>query len=344
MPRLLPLLILLFAGVAAAAPDGGRLYATHCAACHGHRGEGGVGVPLALPAFLDSVSDRYLETTIRLGRPGRVMPAFGTLSEAEVEAIVAHIRSWRPGVRPPGFAERPVAGDRQRGARLYAEWCAECHGAEGEGGHGTGVTFSRPRNLPIIPPALNNSGFLRAASDRMIRHTLRYGREGTPMDAYLEKGLSERDIDDLVAYIRGFEENPRHWEPADDSTPVLVAESSYSLAETVENVKRAAVGMNFRIIREQRLEDGLFPEAEQNRDQVVIYFCNFRFINEALAVDPRVGIFMPCRVTVVERDGVVEVMSINPKYLSRLYNNAELDAACDQMYDIYATILDEATL
>ena len=51
----------------AAPPDGGQRYLRHCAVCHGLDGRGGVGVPLALLAFQSSVSDRYLETTIRQG-------------------------------------------------------------------------------------------------------------------------------------------------------------------------------------------------------------------------------------------------------------------------------------
>jgi len=38
------------------------------------------------------------------------------------------------------------------------------------------------------------------------------------------------------------------------------------------------------------------------------------------------------------------VMSINPKRLSHLFNNAELDRACDEMYKLYEEILEEATL
>ena len=41
-------------------PDGAHLYAQRCSACHGANGRGGVGVPLALPAFLSSVDDAYL--------------------------------------------------------------------------------------------------------------------------------------------------------------------------------------------------------------------------------------------------------------------------------------------
>ena len=193
---------------AVAAPDGSQLFRTHCAVCHGDKGDGGVGVPLALPAFLESVDDAFLHRTIRLGRPGRVMPAFTKLSDAQIEAIVSHIRGWS-GKPAPEFSDAPVKGDPQKGKTLYASYCASCHGANGEGGKGTGVTFSRKRDLPIIAPALNNPGFLAAASDAMIQHTLLFGREGTPMRSFLVQGLTETDIDNLVSHVRSFAQHTR---------------------------------------------------------------------------------------------------------------------------------------
>ena len=334
----------LAAGIASAGPDGARLYDQNCTVCHGEAGTGGVGVPLALPSFLASVDDAYLRETIRRGRPGRVMPAFPRLTAEEVEAIVQHIRGWQDG-EAPQFEAGKIAGDPRKGAALFTQHCASCHGERGQGGHGTGVTFSRPRDLPIIAPALNNPGFLAAASDRMIKHTLMQGREGTPMVSFLEQGLSEQDIDDLVSYVRNFEtEAAESAAPAAEEPAMLMMESPYSLEETVEAVKRAAVGKNFRLIRDQALEDGLFPPEEQNSKQTIVYFCNFKFLYDAMALDPRVGLFLPCRVTVVEQDGRVLVMSINPKRLSHLFNNAELEQACEEMYRLYEGILEEATL
>ena len=338
------LLISLFAtGAVAAEPSGAQLYGQHCAVCHGEAGTGGVGVPLALPSFLASVDDVYLRETIRRGRPGRVMPAFTRLEASEVEAIVGHIRGWQKGAAPT-FDAAAISGDPRKGAVLFAQQCASCHGDRGQGGHGTGVTFSRPRDLPIIAPALNNPGFLAAASDAMIKRTLMRGREGTPMVSFLDQGLSEQDIDNLVSYVRGFETKQAEVSPAAPEPAMLMMESPYSMEETVEAVKRAAVGKNFRLIRDQQLEDGLFPPEEQNTKQMIVYFCNFKFLYDALALDPRVGLFLPCRVTVIEQDGKVLVMAINPKRLSHVFNNAELERACEEMYRVYLEILEEATL
>ncbi|MES9903738.1 MAG: c-type cytochrome [Sedimenticola sp.] len=343
-PRLLALLMLI-PTMAFAAPDGRKLYQQFCSACHGLEGNGGVGVPLALGSFQRGVDDAFLFKSIRNGRPGRVMPTFSGLSDAQINAMVKHIRSWVPGSENEGHYRKlgKVVGDPERGATLFAKTCATCHGEKGEGGHGTGVTFSRPRDQLIMAPALNNIGYLKSAGDQVIKGNILYGREGTPMPPFSQL-LSNQQVNDIVAFIRNFEKDIEVWKPAQVKSAVIKMTSSSSFEETIENIKRAAIGENFRIIRQQNYEDGAFPESQQNQKQVMIYFCNFEYVNRAINIDPRVGLFMPCRLTVIEKDGVVKVSSINPAFLSRFYNNAELDEACAELTEMYQSIIEEATL
>ena len=342
---LISLLLSPFTSVLASGLDtqtGEQLYLQHCSACHGSKGDGGVGVPLALSDFQASVSDKYLAKTIQLGRPGRIMPAFTKFSKQEVTAIVNHIRSFS-NVTHPEDNRTPIKGNVTLGKKVFAQNCASCHGKQGEGGKGTGVTFSRPRNQAIIAPALNNPGFLAAASDEMIKHTLIKGRKGTPMTSFLKRGLSEQDLNNVINYIREFEKQPPRAKPA-DTTPTIVYESPYDLKKTIDNIKRAVVGKNFRLIRVQTLDDGYVAKDKQKSNKTIIYFCNFNFLNRALGIDPRVGMFLPCRITVVEKKGKVLVMAINPLRLSHLFNNSELDKSCNEMRDLYTEILEEATL
>ncbi len=341
----LSVVLLMHSVVLPAAPRGDRLYTAHCAACHGETGSGGVGVPLSLPSFLDSVDDEFLRVTIRQGRPGRVMPAFKSLSDSQVNAIIGHLRSWSDSPAP-SYTRTPIEGDIERGRELYTSKCVVCHGENGEGGKGTGVTFSRKRTHAIVPPALNNSAFLAAASDEMIRRTLQQGREGTPMVSFLEQGLSEQQIDDLVRYVRSFEQQKATAKVPDDEIvePAISMESSYTLKETVENLKDAIVSQNFILIREDTLEHGLVQEGEDDPTEKILHFCNFKFLYEALEVDPRIGMFLPCRVTVTETDGKVMVTTINPVYLGRLFNNDELHEYCVKMKELYTAILEDATL
>ena len=270
------------------------------------------------------------------------MPGFPRLSDDEVAELVTYIRGLAD-VPAPKYSEKPLAGDAERGGQIFAQHCASCHGSQGEGGSGTGVTFSRPRDAPVMAPALNNVGFQQAASDEMLKATLLRGRKGTPMPSLDSLGLAESDADDLVAHLRTLNTGELPAE-SDDQDVIIQYESAYDLEQTLENLEEAVVGRNFRIIRLQHLEEGLAKPGSENPRAVMLYFCNFSFLNDALAIDARVGIFLPCRITVVDTGHGVQVSSINPKSLSRLFNNSELDRACQQMYDLYEEIIEEATL
>lgn len=349
MKKLLALLILATVPISPlswAAPDGEELYRRHCESCHGGKGGGGVGVPLDLPGVQALYDDEFLAKTIRLGRSGRVMPAFPHLSDAQIQALIKHIRRFTPGVKPVSIDPSPVVGDVQHGETLYAKHCASCHGSRGEGGKGTGVTFSRPRDFPIIPTGLNNPGFLQASSDQRIRHILRDGIAGTPMQSFLKQGLSEQDIDDLTAYVRSFEKLSATPQKTDTGKAqnLLVMESSYNMEETLKNIKAAIVGMNFRVIRIQPLEQGLVEAGKENSTMLIVYFCNFDLLNKALSIDPRIGLFLPCRFTLLEKDGKVQVIAVNPSRLSRLFNNAELIKVCEELLAVYTDIMENATL
>ncbi len=128
--------------------------------------------------------------------------------------------------------------------------------------------------------------------------------------------------------------------------PVLVVKSPYDLEQTVANLKTAAEGNNFRVIREQSVDHGLVENEDEDRRQRILYFCNFDMLHDALAIDKRVGVFLPCQVNVTEREDGVYVIAPNPKVISALFllDNPELAAACTHLQNTYEAILEEGTL
>ena len=81
--------------------EGKRLFESTCSGCHGANGQGGEGPALNNSVLLASATDSYFVQTISLGRRGTAMqgflephPARPTLSDDEIENIVAFLRTW----------------------------------------------------------------------------------------------------------------------------------------------------------------------------------------------------------------------------------------------------------
>jgi cytochrome c oxidase cbb3-type subunit 3 len=333
------------AAVAHAAPDGQALYVEHCVACHQMEGEGGIGLPLYRDK-LEDMSDQYLFNTIRLGRPGRVMPAYQRMSDAQVKAVVDYLRELS-GTEGPVYSQEPVVGDAERGAAVYREHCLECHGETGEGeGEGTGVTLSRERSFLIMPASISNPGFLASVSDHMMRKVVAVGRKASGMPGFARGKLTDSEIDDVVAYVRSFDQRDAGVEPlAEDERPTHVFTSPYSFEETVANAKRALTGANFRIFPDRLLEQGLIDEFSVDTREVGVRFCNFNLLYGMLKIEPRLGVVLPCRITILEReDGEVLLVVPNLRVVSRWFNNDELVELWDRMEETFQTIIDEVTL
>jgi mono/diheme cytochrome c family protein len=91
---------------------GQELWSENCATCHGKTGEGITAPALNSQEFLASVSDQQMAGIIEGGVPGSEMPAWlsdygGALTQQQIEATVAYVRSWqatapsRPDWRTP---------------------------------------------------------------------------------------------------------------------------------------------------------------------------------------------------------------------------------------------------
>jgi len=332
-----------------AGPDGNQLFDLNCAACHGSDGSGSIGARLStIP--LSTMTDRYLFNTIRNGRPGRIMPDFNNLSDSQVNSLVAYLREFT-NTQDIFLDDYSAQVDPDRGKSLYQQNCLGCHGEDGKSvGDGTGVAISRERDHTYIPPALNNQGFLASADDKQIRHFIRVGNKNLNMPAFA-KILTTDEINDVVAYIRSFESNNdvvasiSDEKEQNNDSPSLFFDSPYDFQTTIKNLKQALVGANFRTFPDRYLEQGLFDDNDVNKHHLTIRFCNFAYLYQMLNIEPRLGMFLPCRITVIENlDGSVQLIAMNLMKIREFFNNEQLKEFAEQMQQNQLDIIEEATL
>lgn len=86
---------------------GASLYRRECALCHGQQGEGVTAPALAHPMFLSAASDAFIRHAIAHGREETPMQGYaGTLSDTEIDALTAFLRSRSSGWDAPTTALR----------------------------------------------------------------------------------------------------------------------------------------------------------------------------------------------------------------------------------------------
>jgi mono/diheme cytochrome c family protein len=130
---------------------------------------------------------------------------------------------WGPGIRPATgqsstSSGAPAAG--HPGRPVYERHCATCHGATG-GADGPGASA-----LPIKPPPLTDGRLLNPLSDDFLATVVREGAVAVglaPQMPGFGRLLTEREIRDVVAYIRTLARPPYRPRPTSAVLPVAPA-------------------------------------------------------------------------------------------------------------------------
>ena len=223
---------------------GARSYRSHCAECHGLKGEGGRGADLTRGEYRLGSSDAALFKTIDDGIPGTQMPGI-YFEDVQIWQLVAFVRT----LAAPGSAQ-PTKGNRTNGGTLFfgRAGCAACHMIQGRGGRSgpdlSSIGSSRnPQHLrtSLVKPSedfpiqwwtayaedtqgqrynglrLNEDTYtiqlLDAQRDlislqKADLRSLHVENKASPMPSY-EGKLSASELDDLIAYLSSLRRKAR---------------------------------------------------------------------------------------------------------------------------------------
>lgn len=195
---------------------GGRVYRGACAGCHGEKGDGqgreGKQVQIPPRDFTTAQFivrstpagtlplDADLFRSIRHGfRPGAGMPAFTFLSDREVWAVIAHLKTfsarWKtekvgaPVELPPPPPKSDALVAQGQGVFMGPGACFVCHGMQGQGdgpaAAGTVYTAGSHAGKPVRPANFTRPQDLKGgARAEDLYRSITTGLEGTPMPGF----------------------------------------------------------------------------------------------------------------------------------------------------------------
>ena len=140
--------------------NGGAMFRSRCAGCHGPDGRGSVGPDLTGFWAAGGTDDRMFDT-IQRGVPGTEMPGADPLRvlARDIRQIVSYVRTLA------AVPDASATGDAATGERIFNGQCSSCHRVNGRGGQlgpdlsrigsarsRTGLTSKLRGSTPFIRP------------------------------------------------------------------------------------------------------------------------------------------------------------------------------------------------
>jgi cytochrome c oxidase cbb3-type subunit III len=178
--------------------EAGRLrFASDCGFCHGRDTAGGTGGADLTRSQLvaEDVRGNLIGEVVRSGRAEAGMPSFATLTDADVDALVAYIHDQKTRAESLAGGRRSVlpqdlrTGSVRAGRRYFEANCTRCHSAQGDladiGARLEGLTLLRRMLYPgsegrsAAPPPARPAVTVTTRDGRTVAGDLAYQDEFT---------------------------------------------------------------------------------------------------------------------------------------------------------------------
>jgi sulfur oxidation c-type cytochrome SoxX len=204
------------------AMNGAETYKALCERCHGEKGDGNGKVAWYLDpsprdftkaSFMNSKPKARFVSSIKEGVAGTSMPPWArAMKDEQVEGVLTYVLETFTKEPARELKTRklpelnPVAASKEsaaHGEQIFLQRCTGCHGRKADG--------KGPNSLDILPRPRNlrNAFFVETVADRRLFESILYGVQGTAMPPWIDYGLTQNDVGDIVNFIRSINQKNR---------------------------------------------------------------------------------------------------------------------------------------
>jgi uncharacterized protein (DUF302 family) len=119
-------------------------------------------------------------------------------------------------------------------------------------------------------------------------------------------------------------------------------ETEKTFDEAVASVEAASKDKGFGVLHIHDVKATLAAKGFEREPLKIIEICSARFAHDALAKDIRVGLMLPCRITVYTHVSKCFISAFRPVVIKDLLPEAGLERLADEVDGIILGIVDKA--
>ena len=120
-----------------------------------------------------------------------------------------------------------------------------------------------------------------------------------------------------------------------------VVESNRGFDELVEDVQKKTAENGFKVLYVHDVQKTLQDKGFTFPGYKIIEICNAKLAHAVLQADRNIGLMIPCKINVYERDGKKFVAGMLPTLISEFFPHASLGNAPEEVEKVIRKIIDE---
>lgn len=103
-----------------------------------------------------------------------------------------------------------------------------------------------------------------------------------------------------------------------------IIEVNQGFDETVQRLTEKIEASKFKVLHVHDVQATLAGKGIEHGQYKIVEFCRAPAAKQVLDADPLIGLFLPCRAVVFEKENKVTVAAMSPKLMRQFFPQADL--------------------